>query len=272
MKQLSPFRVVLGALGLFAGLVSIATLAAVATMPHAHDVARSLEITGGLGGALAMPAIALGVRNMLPAKITSYLLEALAERQKPQSTSVADANPDVLYDTVTYLTAGLARLTAFSGVAPASADVTLSNMKIPGSLPAGRWFDVHRVFIRPLAIMTATATVSGRLQDILTIYNAARGVWSFDQNDKPVGPIPIALAGDYAPLGGAVSANMTAPISTQVPAGAENGGFPVNGAWKIGGESPNFAVPMLFNSTATPSGADLQLQVLLFGVSYRRVG
>lgn len=265
-------RIARGA-GLFAALLLVATMAILSSVPTpdvvAHTAALALPDLGALGIPIGIPVIALGVRNMLPAKILSYAVEALAERQKPQSANVADANPDVLYDTVTYLLAGVARLTAFGGVAPAGGDVTLSNMKIPGALPAGKWFDVHRVHIRPLALITETATVAGRLQDILTLYNGARGVWSFDQNDKPVGPFPMALAGDYGPVGGHISANMTPPISTQVPAGAENGGFPVNGAWKIGGDSPNFSIPMQFNSTAIV--ADLQLQVLLLGVSYRRL-
>jgi hypothetical protein len=200
-------------------------------------------------------------RLALPRSIVTYAYDFLQSRVVPQSLNAPEALPWVLFDTVTYLAAGVAHLDAFRNV---NADPTMSNMDVAGSLPAGVYFDVHRILITPLPVSPTIVTTAA---DIGILYNVARGNFTFTVNAKPIGPFPIRFAGD-AGQPSQQGANAVAGTS-QYLGGPQNGGFPVNGAIKLS-PAQKFGVGLDFNSSATT--ANVLIQVALLGILYRKIG
>lgn len=212
-------------------------------------------------------------RNALPASIGTYAYEQLKERLKPKSLEAPEALPYVLYDTQTVLAAGTtAHLDFFRNV---NNDPTLSNLEIAGSLPEGLFFDIHRIFVTPLRTVTNDAVangVTGVIRDVQTILNVMRGTFTFTQNQKPVGPIPLRFFGDGGQASGLVSAATTvaaSQIQLQVGAFPQNGGYPVNGSIRLG-PAAKFGCSMDFVPTAI--AVDTPLQVALLGILYRKIG
>ena len=197
---------------------------------------------------------------MLPAKIVTQTYGFLDSRLRPQSLEAPEALPWVLYDTVTYPLAGTAHLDAFRNV---NADPTLSNMEQAGSLAAGVYFDVHRIFVTPLTPGTSLATT---IDDVGKVYNDARATFTFLVNSKPVGPFPLRFAGDAGQP--SQQGNTTVDVNNYV-GGPQNGGFPINGAIKLG-PTQKFGVSLDFVSTAITS--NLLIQVALLGILYRKIG
>jgi hypothetical protein len=200
-------------------------------------------------------------RLALPAKIATYAYDFLQSRVVPQSLNAPEALPWVLYDTVTLATLGT-HLDAFRNV---NADPTMSNMDVAGSLPAGVYFDVHRIFITPLLATTVATT----LADIAILYNIARGTFTFTVNAKPIGPFPIRFAGDAGQPSFAGTAAPAAGGTAGLVGGPMNGGFPVNGAIKLS-PAQKFGVGLDFASTAL--SVSIPIQVALLGVLYRKIG
>jgi hypothetical protein len=199
-------------------------------------------------------------RTMLPSSIVTQTYPFLESRLRPQSLEAPEALPWVLYDTVTYPIGGVAHLDAFRNV---NADPTLSNMDVAGSLAAGVYFDVHRIFVTPL---TPSPSVATTLDDVGIIYNNARATFTFTVNAKPIGPFPLRFAGDAGQP--TQQGNTTADLNNYL-GGPQNGGFPVNGAIKIG-PTQKFAVGLDFNPSAITVA--MLLQVSLLGILYRKVG
>lgn len=199
-------------------------------------------------------------RTMLPSSIVTQTYPFLASRLTPQSLEAPEALPWVLYDTVTYPAAGVAHLDAFRNV---NADPTLSNMDVAGSLAAGVYFDVHRIFVTPL---TPSPSIATTLDDIGILYNNARATFTFTVNSKPIGPFPLRFAGDAGQP--SQQGNTTADVNNYL-GGPQNGGFPVNGSIKLG-PTQKFGVSLDFNSTAI--AVALLVQVSLLGILYRKIG
>lgn len=205
-------------------------------------------------------------RLALPAKILSYAYDTLRSRLRPQSLEAPEALPYVLYDTATYLAAGLAHLDFFRVV---NADSTLSNMEVAGSLPEGVFFDIHRIFVTPLRVGTIdAAAAAGALRDCQVLLNTARGTLTITANAKPLGPIPLRFFGDAGQAAGAMSGT-SATAMVQAPGFPANGGFPVNASIKLG-PAAKFGVALDFISTAI--AVDTPLQVALLGILYRKIG
>jgi len=201
-------------------------------------------------------------KTTLPAKIVTLAYDFLQQRASPQSLNAPEALPWVLYDTVNYPIAGAAHLDAFRNV---NADPTLSNMDVAGSLPAGVYFDVQRIFITP----QVAATVVTSAADLAILYNIARGTFTFTVNAKPIGPFPLRFAGDAGqPSFAGIGATAAASVSGFV-GGAQNGGFPVNGAIRLT-PAQKFGVGLDFASTGVT--AIIPLQVALLGILYRKIG
>lgn len=212
-------------------------------------------------------------RNALPSSIMSYTYAQLRERLRPQSLEAPEALPFVLFDTQTYLAAGTTgHLDFFRNV---NADPTLSNLEIAGSLPDGVFFDIHRIFVTPLRQVSndaAASGITGVVRDIQTILNIARGTFTFTQNQKPLGPIPLRFFGDGGQASGLLAAATTvaaSQIQLQVGAFPQNGGYPVNGSIRLG-PAAKFGASMDFVPTAVT--VDTPLQVALLGILYRKIG
>lgn len=199
-------------------------------------------------------------KTTLPARIVTYAYDFLQSRVAPQSLSAPEALPWVLYDTVTYPIAGVAHLDAFRNV---NADPTKSNMDVAGSLPAGVYFDIHRIFITPLTLSPSIATTAS---DVGIVYNVARGTFTFTVNAKPIGPFPLRFAGD---AGQPSQQGLNTTAINVFAGGPQNGGFPVNGAIKLS-PAQKFGVGLDFNSSAVI--ADVLIQVSLLGILYRKIG
>lgn len=223
--------------------------------------ASTAGLIGTAGAALGVGSI----RQMLPNPIVGYSKAQL--RDKLEVKGNMEANPDVLFTTVTYVAAGQAQLIAFNG---RPAGTTSSNIDGNTGIPKDQFFSIQRIFVTPLRRVTDSATVAGVLDDIQAIYNVARGMVTFNYKSKPVGPIPLRYFGDGGQAGGLIAAANPAARTYQLGRGAENGGFPINGAWMLEG-----AEPFTFNLdfvAATAVSADTPLEVALFGIRYRPVG
>jgi hypothetical protein len=250
----NAFRFTL-ALALLAAFVAVA-------VPHAHaqHVASILTDPANLIGPGMFGVGMFEQRTMLPSNIVTQTYAFLDSRLRPQSLEAPEALPWVLYDTVVYPIAGIAHLDAFRNV---NADPTLSNMEQPGSLAAGVYFDVHRIFVTPLTPSPSLATT---LDDVGILYNNARATFTFLINSKPVGPFPLRFAGDAGQP--SQQGNTTVDVNNYL-GGPQNGGFPVNGSIKIG-PTQKFGVSLDFAAAAVT--ANLSLQVALLGILYRKIG
>lgn len=205
-----------------------------------------------------------------PARVLTYPFEQLRARLQPPGAGIPEANVDVLYDTQLYPLAGIARLNFFSAT---NADITMSNMEANGALAQGQYFDVMRIFVDVLREATATvaATAAGGLNDVERILKTARGVVTFNQRSRPLGPIPLTYFGQSGGASGFVAGNAGAADIVQFSNMPSNGGLPVNGGIKIG-PLEKFGVTIDFAAPITSISADTLIRVGLFGVRYRQIG
>jgi hypothetical protein len=213
----------------------------------------------------------MGQRLQMPTRITSYSYPQLAQRLRPISAEIPEANVDIIYDTQTYVAAGVARLSFFANV---NADATLSNMEMAGALPADVFFDVYRIFCDAHRIPTATVanTAAGAANDIATLLHIARGTFSFSTLSKPVGPIPMTFlgnSGSVEPTLGSGRADAAGAI-IQFGRMPDNGGWPANGSIRLGPQT-KFSVTLDFVA-GTAIAVDTPLRISFLGVRYRRIG
>ena len=214
----------------------------------------------------------MSVKNEMPRDIKTYSYEALAARLKPITANAPEANIDTLYDEQTYVAAGQARLNFFVNV-PAGGDATLSNMELAGQLPANTFFDVFRIFCDAQRIPTATAaeTAAGVVNDLATILHIARGTFTFKQQSKALGPIPMTFLGRSGGVAAAFGTGRAAAGGAIIQHGTmpDNGGWPVNGTIKLGPGS-KFGLTLDFVA-GTAIAVDTPLRISFLGVGYRPV-
>lgn len=215
----------------------------------------------------------MGVKNEMPRDLKTYSFDTLAQRLIPASGGLPEANIDVLYDTQTYLAAGVAQLKFFVNV---NADSTLANLELAGQLPANTYFDIYRVFCDAQRLPTATVanTAAGLINDLANIVHIARGSMAFKMKAKTLpgnGGIPLTFVGRSGGIEAAIGSGRAdaAGAIVQWATMPDNGGWPVNGTIRLG-PSTKFGINLDFAGGVAVS-ADTPLKITLLGVSYRPV-
>lgn len=243
----------------FVGALALAAIAMAVAAPMAHAVVAVHLVKGA---ALA------GGMLVIPEPVDVATLERL--RQSPPGGY--EVYEDFLYDTATYVAAGPAANANLQFFQTARADVTLSNMVQPGTLPQGQYFRGRALFITPRSepSLNVASTAAGRGADWDKIQNTARTFLNFAlQGGTKVRPnIPLESLGG---LGGAVvtfGGIGTAPSMAEQLRNHAHGGLPFDVIVK-GGETFNFN---LFCGVQTAISADLPLTLWWYGHRYVPAG
>lgn len=220
-------------------------------------------------------AIALAGTGLIVGPIRQFgkSYQLVRELARPQSANQPESIPHVFFDHQQYAQAGSATLSFFNGTAANATNPLLSNFA-NGTLQAGNYFEVHRIFVTidsmPAAV--ATAAVTGPAQDVEILHKTAQGILSWNYKTKPYGGYRLGFFGrpggplpDYRPYGsGAVANNVISSGQTET-----NGGFPVLGNLILA-PSQQFTATMAFSSTAI--SAATYIGVHLMGIWHRTVG
>jgi len=199
-------------------------------------------------------------------------LDILALQQARQAGPGAyEANEEAIYDTATYLAAGVPSLDFFS---VASGDRTITNLVQPGLIPAGEYFHAKRVFVVPLVEPTISAdlTAAGRVRDLERVMVTGRGTLSITPaySNRPRGPYPLHLIGAVGSTHSrgygtdAPAAGNSAVVEVAAP--SSHGGVPVDFIL-FGGET--LAATMRWGNPLAIS-ADMPLQLIVWGFRYRK--
>lgn len=226
---------------------------------------RFFPHSGGMLTATAAP-ILLG-RIIDFGKTYAGLVSATRPSQADQPESI----PHVLFDTQQYAQAGSATLTFFNSATAANAsDPTLSNFA-NGSLNAGYYFEIHRIFLKIHAVpnTNATTAITGAAQDVELLHKTARGILSWTYKGRPYGGYPIDFFGrPGGPIAGYTAYGSGTAANNVISWGhtEANGGFPVLGN-VILAPAQNFTATLAFNSTAISAATNITVAML--GVLHR---
>lgn len=185
-----------------------------------------------------------------------------------------EAFADELWDSQPFVNATTLSLQFFQS---AQSDKTLSNLTVPGQLPQPQYFIVHYVAVDILFpgvsfdATTVSPTAPGNLNDIHLLINAARATLTLSIATKPYGPWRVRSCHSAGAPVGFLAGTWTAPVGAQYGhIGPHDGGFCVNGGLIIP-PATDFSAVMNFAAVQTLKNNNVQIQVGLYGVRYRKV-
>lgn len=181
-----------------------------------------------------------------------------------------EAFADELWDSQPFVNATTLSLQFFQS---AQSDKTLSNLTVPGQLPQPQYFIVHYVAVDLLFPDVSTAATGvGNLSDVHKLINAARATLTLSIATKPYGPWRVrSCHSGGAPVGFGWGQAPAAPNEQQYGhIGPHDGGFCVNGGLIIP-PATDFSALMNFAAVQTLNTNNVQVQVGLYGVRYRKV-
>jgi hypothetical protein len=206
---------------------------------------------------------------MLFLKIIPKLYAQLAALVTPERADQPEALPYVLYDTQQYVSGTTTRLTFFAGT---NADTTMSNIESAGGIPAGQFFEVHKVFVDVLnrPSVNAAATGLGQLDDLALLFNIGRAALTFTTAAKTLGPIPGTFFCQSGGIEGSISSNIAAPAVVEAGTRQHTGGFPVNGHIVLPPQQ-RFTWTMDFAAAQTLAGGNTNIRLAMLGVLHRPV-
>lgn len=181
-----------------------------------------------------------------------------------------EAYADELWDSQPFVNATTLSLQFFQ---TAQTDKTLSNLLTPGQLPQPQYFIIHAVAVDFLFpnITGTTVPGTGNLNDVHLLINAARATVTLSISAKPYGPWRVRSCHSAGAPVGFGWGSFTAPVGSQYGhVGPHDGGFPVNGGLIIP-PTTDFSALMNFAAVQTLNTNNVQVQVSLLGVRYRKV-
>lgn len=238
-----------------------------------------------LGLAIIVACVALGVTGHLPLHLIAPTAGGImmagplilatpksADALKQQSTASGEleAIPWCFYDTQTYVDNTTVSLDFFATV---TADKTLSNMEAAAAIPAPNYFEITHftcdfLFAGP---SNANAAVTGVLDDLANLLNAARARLVFTMNQKPYVSVPLRAIGSS---GGAVGLLQGTTAANQVEEWATNS-VPGTNPYHIAkavtiAPNNNFGATVSVAAAANLSG-NVNICIGMWGVYHRKV-
>lgn len=181
-----------------------------------------------------------------------------------------EAFADELWDSQPFVNATTRELQFFQS---AQSDKTLSNLSTPGQLPQPQYFLIHYLAVDVLFpnITGTTAPGTGNLNDLHLLINSARATVTLTIAAKPYGPWRVRSCHSSGGPVGFGWGTFTAPVGSQYGhIGPHDGGFSINGGLIIP-PTTDFSVLMNFAAVQTLNTNNVQVQVGLVGVRYRKV-
>lgn len=215
-------------------------------------------------------AVGAGVSLAFAFPVVPRSYDDLLKIGRPVNAGEPEAIPGVLFDTLTWLAAGVPKgLKFFQQAAPAT---NLSNVT-NGKLDAGYAFQVYSFKCDLMRVPTAgaAATAAGALNDIDLLLKSNQAFFIFSQNNKPWPAIPLTFAHASGGATGNISYTLAAPGSFQFGnSGVFDDGFTSDGSLVILPQVP-FSVTVAGIDPAVALAADLVIRFNLQGTLYRPV-